>query len=235
MISFIKIYNPHNSRSAFSLLEIIVAVAIMTILVGAAIPVLSVSVNRAKKKETRKELNTLQDGLQGYFYDVWVLPSDLNELLTNNAGRAGWVGPYVSLPLSVNSSEVPDITKDAWSNDYVISIADSSRMEIKSSGPDGSPGTSDDFAINVDVTHLRREKTIYELNIINNTINVYNSINLETNPLPADWTVIYNRLVTLGFLPPGSSDLLTDGWNDVYVPDPLLVQPVISVTSTNID
>ncbi|MFH1999105.1 MAG: type II secretion system protein GspG, partial [Planctomycetota bacterium] len=128
--------------AGFSLIEIIVAVSIMTILVGMALPVLSTSVTRAKKKETREELNALKTSIEGYFQDVWAFPGSLNELVENISAVDGWVGPYITLPLSAASNDAPSISKDAWNQDYVITFSGNSSMEVSSLGPDASCGTS---------------------------------------------------------------------------------------------
>lgn len=228
-------WKPRDASSGFSLLEIIVAMAILALLVGAAIPVVSVSIDRSKKKETREELNALKEGVEAYFHDVWVLPGELGQLLENKSKVKGWAGPYINPPLALNSSTLPDISKDAWNQDYILKYTGSSGLEIQSPGPDGTPKTSDDIIIQVDVTYIRRESTIEELEIINSAIQTYNKAYLGEDPLPPDWDLIVSKLVFRGFLPAGNEDLETDGWGQAYQPDPLKKAPVVRVTSANLE
>lgn len=218
----------------FSLLEVIVAMAILTIIVGAAIPVISAQVDRSKRDETKEELNALKIAVEGYFHDVWALPGDLNELLMNNAGVSGWVGPYINPPLDTHKSTLPVITKDAWNNDYTVTYPSASRMDLASPGPDGAFATPDDISIQIDVTFIRRKATLEEVEIINHAINAYNSVYLETDPLIPNWTLIFQKLQATGFLPSGDPDLATDGWGSDYIPDPPGMSPVVRITSPNL-
>ena len=224
-----------RSRRGFSLIEIIVAVSIMVILMGAAIPVVSVAINRTKKNETREELNALKTAIEDYFHDIWILPSDLEELLMNSSKVDGWTGPYINPPVSKNQSTLPAISKDAWNSDYIITYTGSSGMNIKSPGSDCSSGTDDDIEVDVDVTYIRRDATLDELKIINTAIQSYNDTYLKSEPLTPNWTLIFLKLVSKGYLPGGDSSLKTDGWGDNYVPDPTGQTPVVSITSSNVD
>ncbi|MBU0754672.1 MAG: type II secretion system protein GspG [Planctomycetes bacterium] len=218
----------------FSLLEIIIAVAIMSLMLGAAIPLVSTQMERAKQKETQIELNTLKAALLGYFYDVWAFPDDLEDLWIDPGDVTEWVGPYLNPPLSTNSSTLPDITKDAWNQDYQLTYSGSSELKIQSRGRDGTLDTSDDLIILVDVTPLRRSDTLQELELLNLAILAYNKDYLATSPLPTAWTSLYARLVSTGYLPAGSTDLMTDGWGDDYQPDPAGQSPVVRVNSPNL-
>lgn len=223
-----------SRNSGFSLLEIIVALAIMTIVVGAAIPVISVSIDRSKKEETRNELNALKTAVEGYFEDLWAFPPDLNNLLQNLSGASGWVGPYISPPLSKHGSTLPVVDKDAWNEDYRLTFQGISFLEIRSPGPDMSFATTDDIAVEVDVTPIRRQVTLNELAILNAAVQAYNRLNLEIDPLQPSWTLILQKLRTQGFLPAGDTTLENDGWGSPYTPDPPGQAPVVRVGSTNL-
>lgn len=224
-----------SSNAGFSLIEIIVALAIMTLLVGAAVPVISVMMERQKREETRKELNTLQEGIMGYFRDTWTLPKNLNELLENTSKVAGWVGPYVNLPLSTNSATLPVITKDAWNRDYKVAHKGDSTLEILSAGPNGKFGDTDDIPLTVDVTPVRREETLEELAVINTAVTAYNQVFLKTDPLPTTWRIALRKLQQRGYLPSGDKTLETDGWGSYYVPDPPGKMPVVKISSPNLE
>ena len=221
-----------SNDSGFSLLEIIVALAILTLVAGAAIPVISVSVDRRKKEETREELNALKTATEGYFQDLWALPADLNDLLLD-PGTPGWTGPYINPPISAHGSTLPDVDKDAWNSDYRLTFTGMSALEIRSPGPDLSLMSADDLTAHVDVTFLRRENTLEELAILNSAIQAYNRTYLDIDPLQPNWILILQKLRTQGFLPPGDVSLENDGWGSPYAPDPPGQSPVVRVGSTN--
>jgi general secretion pathway protein G len=223
-----------SRNSGFSLLEIIVALAILTIVVGAAIPVVSVSIDRSKKEETRKELNALKTATEGYFEDVWAFPPTLNDLLQNLSGASGWVGPYLSPPLASHGSTLPVVDKDAWNADYRLTYMGISFLEIRSPGPDGSFATADDIAVEVDITPIRRQVTLNELTILNGAVQAYNRLFLELDPLQPNWTLILQKLRTQGLLPSGDATLESDGWGSPYTPDPPGQAPVVRIGSTNL-
>lgn len=64
----IRIHPPNSPKpaSGFTLLELIVAVAIITILTGAAIPIARVRVKREKEHELRRDLWEMRDAIDHY-------------------------------------------------------------------------------------------------------------------------------------------------------------------------
>ena len=65
-----------TNRGGFSLLELIVAVSIMVILVGAAVPVTSKVLTYKARLATKQEVELLSDAAADYFEDTRQLPGD---------------------------------------------------------------------------------------------------------------------------------------------------------------
>jgi len=112
-----------NQRFGFTLVEILVALAVMAVLAGISIPVTAHQLNKAKTNSTRKEMSGIGESIRAYATDVgfdpgaviWGrFPAEVKgpgkyktilglELLESPAGsawnaalRKGWNGPYVS-------------------------------------------------------------------------------------------------------------------------------------------
>ena len=81
-------------RAGFTLIEMIVVIAIMSIIVGAAIPVTSKALTYTARKETRSELQGLADASTEYFRDTLAKPAQVADLLVDPS-VSGWSGPYL--------------------------------------------------------------------------------------------------------------------------------------------
>ena len=77
--------------------EVLVAVAVMVILVGAGAPTLLRTLEASEEAVTRERLGDLEAGLQAFYRDHGRFPTvaeGLNALLTD-PGTGSWTGPYV--------------------------------------------------------------------------------------------------------------------------------------------
>ncbi len=226
--------NTHRTQGGFSLIEIMVVLAILAIVAGTAVPLVGKNVTRGKIAETRAELATLPKAVSDYFEDTGALPPTFDDLQQNLAGASGWAGPYLVAMLSANASTSTSLEQDAWSRDYVVSITGASSLTVTSKGPDGVTGGGDDIAQAVNVTPVRRAQTVAELKTINAAIQAYNAVNLPSSPLPSDYPSILSTLVTGGYMPGGTSTYDADGWGSAYAPDPPAGSPVGAVASPNV-
>ena len=71
-------------RAGFSMLEMIVVIAIMAVIAGAAVPVTSKVLTYQARKATRGELQLLSDASAEFFRDTRTLPADLADLGLGN-------------------------------------------------------------------------------------------------------------------------------------------------------
>jgi len=165
----------------FTLLEIIIVLAVMAILAGIAVPYAYRQIASSRQQATREEMANLkraligdkrriQNGMRsdfGYSGDWGNLPERLDALVKTQSPRwhydkkrkigAGWNGPYIS---ETFSGAKEDYGLDAWQNAYIYSSRVYTHKDgelvdgkIMSRGPDGKEGGGDDLVLEI----LRRE------------------------------------------------------------------------------
>lgn len=217
--------------SGFSLIEMIVVIAIMSILVGAAIPVTEKVIAYKSRKATREELEFLSLASAEFFRDTNRLPSSIEELIVDPGDRA-WSGPYISGVLTDQITGLTSYQVDAWSRAYEIDVS-GDVLTITSGGEDLAIGGTD-IDVQLDVTWIRREKTLEQLKLINQAITLYNGQFQTTSPLPARWTTALDMLVNRGFLP-ATSGFVKDAWGDEFVADPEGKSPLVRVVSESVN
>lgn len=217
-----------HARGGFSLLEIIVVVAILSILAGVAVPVAQKAMTSAARRATRAELEAISTAAREYFRDCNAVPATVVALERRPTGNVGtlWDGPY--LTGAVTDSNGSSVALDAWLRSY--RVASNTTFTVTSAGEGGTFGDTDDLSVTVDFTSVRREKTLDSLRVINQAITNYNATYQQTNPLPANWTTAMNRLIQRGYLPAGTT-YQKDGWNRNFTADPPGVAPMVRAKS----
>lgn len=231
----------------FSLLEVVVVIAILGVIAGAAVPVVAAAITRSKVEETRAEMRLLVPAICNYFWDCRRLPASLPQLQTNSPSVSGWRGPYTTALLSSRPGVNLALDQDAWNQPYVLAASaeggawrptsSTNQVIVRSTGPDLTANTGDDLVQTVNILFLRRKETVDELNILNTAIQAYNSQYLATDPLPVRMELLFEKLYARNLLPRparGSDPLRTDGWGNSYVATPSGVTPVVRVISSNI-
>ncbi len=218
-----------QTRGGFSLLELVIVISIMAILAGAAIPVARRAIDHAARKATLAELDAFSTATIAFFEDTGVLPENVRAL-THSSGLTGWTGPYLGaigkdLRTGVDSAEV-----DGWSFAYRVELEGESAVVITSPGVDGKFDFLEDFSVRVDVTSVRREKTLRLLKTLNMAVDQYNEGYLLTDPLPANFDELLGKLVTRGLLP-AKAPWAKDGWGTPFVVTPADALPVVRVGS----
>lgn len=130
-----KLQNAKSEESGFTLIEILVVMAIISMLAIMVAPNLFRQQAGAMRDVARAEISTLEAALDIYRLDVGEYPDSLDGLMTNDSGRASWNGPYLrrSVPL------------DPWDNDYIY-VGSGRDFSLISYGADGERGGEDDDA-----------------------------------------------------------------------------------------
>lgn len=130
-----KLQSAKSEESGFTLIEILVVMAIISMLAIMVAPNLFRQQAGAMRDVARTEISTLEAALDIYRLDVGKYPDSLDGLMTNDSGRASWNGPYLrrSVPL------------DPWDNDYIYD-ASGRDFSLISYGADGERGGEDDDA-----------------------------------------------------------------------------------------
>ena len=146
------------ARGGFSLLEILVALVLLSILAGATAPLAMQHVRTQRLRTTLDRMSRIVAGMvgdparrgHGYVGDMGGLPANLADLNTrgvqplfavdpNDGIGTGYNGPYVPQTGAAGAAFV-----DAWGTAfaYVVGVA-----QISSAGPDRQFGTADDLVV----------------------------------------------------------------------------------------
>lgn len=120
--------------AAFTLLELLVVVAIIGLLAGYVGPKYFGQLGKAEIKAARAQIDALEKALDQYRLDVGRYPTTeqgLNALVTQPSGVSKWVGPYLKKGLPL----------DPWDKPYLYkSPGEHGEADIYSYGRDGTPG-----------------------------------------------------------------------------------------------
>lgn len=152
----------------FTLVEMVVVIAIVSILAGIMIPFIYRIWENTEIETTRERMADLKRAMvgdprliqnsmrihYGYVGDCGGLPSALDKLI-NDPDCPGWNGPY--LPAGFNSS---DYDKDAWGERIIY---DPLSGTISSKGADRTPNTTDDISLNIYSNEITEAKPVSKI------------------------------------------------------------------------
>ena len=134
--------NQHRRQKGFTLLEIIVVVAIIAILAAYIAPKVAGRVDDARISKAKSDIRVLESSLELYKLDNFTYPSTdqgLEALTTKPAGEElkNWrKGGYIK-----------KLSKDPWGNEYQYQYPGSNgEFDIYSMGADGAAGGSGEGA-----------------------------------------------------------------------------------------
>ena len=122
-----------NSRAGFTLVEILLVVAILGILAGVAVQKFSGYTKKANIQAARISIGAIKGAVDRYEIDNGIYPASLQALITRG-NESNWNGPYLE----------DKGLKDPWGNDFTYSVLENS-VKIASPGPDGQAGSADDI------------------------------------------------------------------------------------------
>ncbi|MDD5250687.1 MAG: type II secretion system major pseudopilin GspG [Rhodocyclaceae bacterium] len=118
----------------FTLLELLVVVAIIGLLAGYVGPKYFSQIGKAEVKAARAQIDGLEKALDAYRLDVGRYPTTeqgLNALVTPPPGVTKWSGPYLK----------KGVPLDPWGKAYLYkSPGDHGDYDVFSYGKDGAPG-----------------------------------------------------------------------------------------------
>ncbi|MEH2499827.1 general secretion pathway protein G [Bradyrhizobium sp. AZCC 1678] len=127
----------HRSDAGFTLVEILVVVAIIGLLMGLVGPRVLGYLSDSKVKTARIQIQGFSAALDLYYLDNGRYPTSaegLGALTQRPDGAASWNGPYL------NDNSVP---KDPWGRPYVYKFpGQQGAYDIVSLGPEGREGDS---------------------------------------------------------------------------------------------
>ncbi|MDD3608302.1 MAG: type II secretion system major pseudopilin GspG [Halothiobacillaceae bacterium] len=119
----------------FTLVELLVVLAILGLLAGLVGPAVLNQLGGAKSKTALVQIKDIEQALELYKLDVGRFPSTqegLDALVRKPAGANGWNGPYLK------KGEVP---KDPWGNAYqYANPGKQGGVDVISLGADNQPG-----------------------------------------------------------------------------------------------
>jgi len=145
-----------RGRQGFTLLEVVIAIAVISILASIAVPYAAQIINQSREGNTRKEMEELYGAIMGnpsvstpgFVGDMGRLPANLTQLNvqavqpggTNGTlgVRFGWFGPYINTGFDVNG-----YLNDPWGTPYAY--GNPGAGQIRSAGKDRAIGTADDI------------------------------------------------------------------------------------------
>lgn len=117
----------------FSLMELMVVIAILGILSTLVVRNVIPMIGRAKVNTAKSDIATLKDAVQHYLMNNNKLPDSLDALIAPDPKNGN--GSYI---------EQEETPRDPWDNEYQYIKEGSNKFEIKSYGADGLEGGEGD-------------------------------------------------------------------------------------------
>src|SRR5438552_2494695 len=112
-------------RAAFTLMEMMVVVAILVVLVGVAVPTYMSYLEKSKVKTARADVETISNCCKTFYFDQGTWPSSVQDLARPPSGKPyikstsltdPWDQPYqISQGPGPNMIQVGDEAPDVWS------------------------------------------------------------------------------------------------------------------------
>lgn len=126
-------------RSGFTLLELMLVLAILVVLAGVVGVNIFGAQDDANAKATEVQLQSLKDNIKLYRLKVSQMPDTLDALVNGPSDAA--------MKARFGQPIIDAVPKDAWGNDIKYTL-NGSTFELRSGGPDGQTGSDDDVVVN---------------------------------------------------------------------------------------
>lgn len=120
----------NRKKAGFTLIEVLLVVAIIGILAAIALPRLSGRMEGSQISAAKSALSSIGSALDLYELDNGKYPSSLQDLVTQPGGAQNWQGPYLKKGLP----------KDPWGNNFIYQFPGTHNphgYDLSSQGPDG--------------------------------------------------------------------------------------------------
>tara|TARA_R110002049_G_scaffold72490_2_gene187167 strand:+ start:193431 stop:193889 length:459 start_codon:yes stop_codon:yes gene_type:complete len=127
-----------SARRGFTLLELLLVLAILVVIGGIVGTNLIGASAEANAKATETQLNMLKNSIQMFQIRMNSLPQSIEELRdgpSDAAKQSKWVAPIIT-----------EIPADAWGNEIRYTVNGNS-YELRSAGIDGQSNTDDDVVV----------------------------------------------------------------------------------------
>ncbi len=125
-----------SQRHAFTLMEVLLVLAILVILGSLAGVMISNAQKRANVDSTKAQIAAFEQVLDSFKIANGVYPGSLQDLRQNPGNMPRWDGPYMD----------KDVNADAWGQPYRYQVGGNGETySLSSAGPDGVDGTADDI------------------------------------------------------------------------------------------
>jgi general secretion pathway protein G len=136
MLRRIRTHRPARRRAGFTLMEVLLVVAILLILGSIVVVSFSGIMAGAEEDTTRTQLDQVAEAVKLYKFQCRQAPASINDLVLQPAGLEGkWRGPYL-----------PEAPKDAWGQE--ITFADAGdNMSFTVTSP-GAPNAQKPITVN---------------------------------------------------------------------------------------
>lgn len=149
MLKIPELPDKSDRRAGYSLLEVLIVLAIIALIATLVGPRLLNQLDRSKVTAAKAQIRSLETAIETFRLDLGRYPNaseGLNSLVAAPAGVEGWMGPYL------NGTRVP---VDPWDRAYAYTPPSGPNQEpvIVSLGADGQPGGD---GLDADVTPQKK-------------------------------------------------------------------------------
>ena len=125
-----------QNKKGFTLVELMVVIAIIAILAVGSITGYSAYIKKARDNQRITNLKSLENTIQSYYIDKGTVPAALSDVQTAVTNYAGW-----AYPKTAQDSDTFEYGACANQSDFVLRVA----MESAPSAAASDLGTDDDY------------------------------------------------------------------------------------------